>query len=99
MKRIWPVFFVFSLIIIEGFWPAHSDPSSTSAPLSLSKDDNVEVSIDLDSQKDYRKEEHLLYSTIVPTFYFYNTESNFNNFAAVKMSFDIYFVDHGGFFF
>lgn len=29
-------------------------------------------------------------------YYFYNTESNINNFAALKMGFDYYFLEHGG---
>lgn len=29
--------------------------------------------------------------------YFYNTETNINNFAALKMAYDIYFVNHGGY--
>lgn len=33
-----------------------------------------------------------------PTFYFYNTETNINNFATLKMGFDIYLDNHGGYF-
>lgn len=59
MKHIWSVFFIFSVFIVGGYWPARSDEEST--------------------------------------IYFYNTESNINNFATLKMGFDIYFVDHGGY--
>lgn len=33
-----------------------------------------------------------------PTFYFYNTETNINNFATLKMGFDIYLENHGGYY-
>lgn len=32
-----------------------------------------------------------------PSFYFFNTESNINNFVSLKMGFDIYFVERGGY--
>lgn len=32
-----------------------------------------------------------------PKYYFYNTETNINNFATLKMGFDIYLVNHGGY--
>lgn len=59
MKRIWPVFFVFSVFIGGGDWSAHSDER--------------------------------------PTYYLYNTETNINNFASLKMGFDIYLANHGGY--
>jgi hypothetical protein len=31
--------------------------------------------------------------------YFYNTETNINNFATLKMAFDTYLVNHGGYYF
>lgn len=37
------------------------------------------------------------YNDKLPTYYFYNTESNFNNFAAVKMGFDVYLENRGGY--
>ncbi|MDP1771291.1 MAG: hypothetical protein Q8L15_03340 [Methylobacter sp.] len=38
------------------------------------------------------------HSDVRPTYYFYNTETNINNFASLKMGFDIYLVNHGGYF-
>jgi hypothetical protein len=40
-----------------------------------------------------------VHSTVVPVIYFYNTETNINNFATLKMAFDIYLKDHGGYYF
>lgn len=37
------------------------------------------------------------HSEVRPTYYFYNTETNINNFATLKMGFDIYLVNHGGY--
>lgn len=39
------------------------------------------------------------HSDMRPTFYFYNTESNFNNFATVKIGFDTYFLNRGAYLF
>lgn len=39
------------------------------------------------------------YSNVRPIIYFYNTETNINNFATLKMAFDIYLVNHGGYYF
>jgi hypothetical protein len=40
-----------------------------------------------------------VYSNERPLIYFYNTETNINNFATLKMAFDIYLVNHGGYYF
>lgn len=40
-----------------------------------------------------------VYSNERPIIYFYNTETNINNFATLKMAFDIYLVNHGGYYF
>ena len=61
MKRILPIFFIFSVFITGGYWSARSSVGSM--------------------------------------IYFYNTETNINNFATLKMAFDVYFVNHGGYFF
>lgn len=37
------------------------------------------------------------HSEVRSTYYFYNTETNINNFATLKMGFDIYLVNHGGY--
>ena len=46
----------------------------------------------------YSNAEPTIEMGIAPTFYFYNTETNINNFATLKMGFDIYFVNHGGYY-
>lgn len=38
-------------------------------------------------------------SNVGQTIYFYNTETNINNFATLKMAFDTYLVKHGGYIF
>jgi len=61
MKRILPVFFIFSVFITGGYWSA--------------------------------------YSNIGSIIYFYNPETNINNFATLKTAFDTYLVNHGGYYF
>jgi len=61
MKRILPVFFIFSVFITGGYWSAHSNTGSF--------------------------------------IYFYNPETNINNFATLKTVFDTYLVNHGGYYF
>lgn len=61
MKRIFSIFFIFSVFITGGYWSAYSNER--------------------------------------PIIYFYNTETNINNFATLKMAFDIYLVNHGGYYF
>ena len=38
------------------------------------------------------------HSDVRPTIYFYNTETNINNFVTLKMAFDVYLVNHGGYY-
>jgi len=61
MKRILPVFFIFSVFITGSYWSAYSNVGST--------------------------------------IYFYNPETNINNFATLKTAFDTYLVNHGGYYF
>ncbi len=61
MKRILPVFFIFSVFITGSYWSAHSNVGSI--------------------------------------IYFYNPETNINNFATLKTAFDTYLVNHGGYYF
>lgn len=39
------------------------------------------------------------HSDMRPTIYFYNTETNINNFVTLKMAFDVYLTDHGSYYF
>ena len=39
------------------------------------------------------------HSNAGPIIYFYNPETNINNFATLKTAFDIYLVNHGGYYF
>ncbi|MDP1666981.1 MAG: hypothetical protein Q8L79_17900 [Methylobacter sp.] len=61
MKRILPVFFIFSVFITGSYWSAYSNVGSI--------------------------------------IYFYNPETNINNFATLKTAFDTYLVNHGGYYF
>lgn len=95
MKRFWPIFAVFFVFFIGGYWPVYADSSpAISPPIPKSEPGDAEYL----AERARQREAYLPYSTVVPTFYFYNTESNFNNFATVKMGFDIYFEERGGYF-
>ena len=61
MKRILPVFFIFSVFITGGYWSAFSNVGSI--------------------------------------IYFYNPETNINNFATLKTAFDTYLIKHGFYYF